>query len=79
MALLGKADLQQRIANAEKDALGQEILIIVSSKARANEREEAYCGAGKHESSRTVFVVDGANDGATEEENEELCREKKTN
>jgi hypothetical protein len=27
---------QQRITNAEKDTLSQEILIIMSSKARAN-------------------------------------------
>lgn len=44
----------------------------MSSKAGANERKEAHCGAGKHEGSRTVFVKDGADDCAAEEENEEL-------
>lgn len=46
----------------------------MSSKAGANEREEAHCGAGKHGSSRTVFVKDGADNGAAEEENKELLR-----
>jgi hypothetical protein len=52
--------------------LRQEILIVLSSKAGANKRKEAHCGAGKHESARTVLVKDGANNGAAEEENEEL-------
>lgn len=46
----------------------------MSSKAGANKGEEAHCGAGKHESPRTVLVKDGADDAAAEEENEELLR-----
>lgn len=57
----------------------QEILIVLSSKAGANEREEAHRSARKHESSRTVFVKDGAHDGATKEENEELLQTREAN
>lgn len=66
--------MQQSVADAEENALRQQILIVVSSKAGANEGEEAHCRAGKHESSRTVFVKDGADDCAAEEENEELLQ-----
>jgi hypothetical protein len=74
LVLLSRKNSQQSVADAEQNTLRQQILIVVSSKAGANERQEAHCGAGQHESSRTVFIKDGTDDGAAEEEDEELLR-----
>lgn len=63
---------QQRISNAKENPLGQEILVVLSSKAGANKGEQADGRAGEHERAGAVFVKDGADDGAAEEEDEEL-------
>lgn len=64
--------LQQRAPDAEQDSLSQEILVVPSSKAGADEGEQTDGGAGEHECAGAVFVKDGADNGASEEEDEEL-------
>lgn len=70
-------NLQQRITDSEQDSLSQEVLIELSSKAGANKGKQTDGSSRKHESARTVFVKDGTDDGATEEENEELIVEER--
>lgn len=65
-------NLQQRITDSKQDSLSQEVLVELSSKAGANKGKQTDGSSRKHESTRAVFVKDGADDGATEEENEEL-------
>lgn len=47
-------------------------MVELSSKAGANKGEQTDGSSRKHEGTRAVFVKDGADDSATEEENEEL-------
>lgn len=65
-------NLQQRITDSKQDSLSQEVLVELSSKAGANKGKQTDGSSRKHEGARAVFVKDGADDGATEEENEEL-------
>lgn len=68
----GVFDLQQRVTNPKQDSLSQQVLVKLSSKAGANKGKQTDGSARKHEGARAVFVKDGADDGTTEEENEEL-------
>lgn len=65
-------NLQQRITDSKQDSLSQEVLIELSSKAGANKGKQTDGSSREHEGARAVFVKDGADDSATEEENEEL-------
>lgn len=68
----GFFNLQQRITDSKQDSLSQKVLIELSSKAGANKGKQTDGSAREHEGARAVFVKDGTDDSATEEENEEL-------